>query len=66
MWMKSKFVNHVIITYSMKKRDKKIHGFEMLIFWKCTVILSISRNYLQIPSLDNILLEILHCQIQLF
>ena len=27
--MKSKFVNHVIITYWLKKRNKKIHGFEM-------------------------------------
>ena len=47
--------NHVIITCWLKKKDKKIHVVEPLIFfffWKRTVQ-SISKNSLQTPSLDT-------------
>ena len=49
--------SHVIITYWVKKKNKKIHVFEILIFWKRTIILSISINSLQMPSSDDILWE---------
>ena len=59
MWVKSKFVlwqprYYILLT---EKKDMKVHVLEILIFWKCTVILSISINSLQIPSLEDIHLE---------
>ena len=46
-----------------EKKDKKVHVFEILIFWKYilifwkyTVILPVSIKSLQIPSLDDIVL----------
>ena len=62
MSMKSKFVlsryyvitYHVIITYWLKKEDKNTHVFEVLIFSEYVLLLSISRNPLQKPSIDDI------------
>ena len=61
--MKSKTVLWQAHYYNLlaEKKDKKIHVLQILIFRKPTVILSISRNSLQIPPLDDILWEILHC-----
>ena len=39
-----------------EKEDKKIHVFEVLIFPENILLLQISRNSLQTPSLDDILL----------
>ena len=59
MRRKNKFVlwQHVIIRYWLKKNDQKIHIFEVLIFFENVLLLSVSRNYLQAPSLDYILME---------
>ena len=35
--------NHVIITYWLKKKDMKIHTFEVLIFWKRTVTVNLKN-----------------------
>ena len=58
MWVKSEFVLRKPRYYNLltEKKDKKIHVFEIIILWKRTIILSVSRNSLQISSLDDILL----------
>ena len=58
MWVKSEFVLWKPRYYNLltEKKDKKIHVFEIIILWKRTIILSVSRNSLQISSLDDILL----------
>ena len=38
------------------KKDKKIHVFEVLIFFENILSLSVSRNFLQVPSLVDIIL----------
>ena len=48
--------NHVIITYWLKKRIRKFMFLKYSFFWKRTVILSFSRNYLQMPSSYDILM----------
>ena len=47
--------NKIIITYWMKKNYKKVHIFEVLIFFKNILLLSFSRNSLQTPSLYDII-----------
>ena len=56
MWVKSKLVLWKPGCYNLlsKKKDKKIHKFLKYSFlWKHTVKLSISRNSVPIPSLDD-------------
>ena len=56
MWAKSKFVLCQPRYYNLltEKNYKKIHVFEVLIFFEDVPLLSISRNSLQTPSLDDI------------
>ena len=42
------------------KSNKKIHVFEVLIFFENLQVLSVSRNSLQTPSLDQALFEKFH------
>ena len=48
--------NRVTMNLLTEKEDKKIHVFEVLIFPENILLLQISRNSLQTPSLDDILL----------
>ena len=58
MWVKSTFFvfDHVIITYSLKKNIRKFR-FWSNHFFEDVPLLSISRNSLQTPSLDDIFLR---------
>ena len=49
-------VNRVTMNLLTEKEDKKIHVFEVLIFSENIQWMQISRNSLQTPSLDHILL----------
>ena len=55
--MKSKFVLWQPRYYNLftVKNNKKIHVFEVLIFFENLQLLSVSRNPLQTPSLDHAL-----------
>ena len=48
--------NRVTMNLLTEKEDKKIHVSEVLIFPENILLLQISRNSLQKPSLDDILL----------
>ena len=56
MWVKSKFVLWQSLYYNllMERNDKQILIFEVLIFFEKVMLLSISINYLQTPSLIDI------------
>ena len=67
MWVKSKFGLWQPRYYNLLT-EKSIRKFTFLkysFFGNVNVILSISRNCVQIPPLDNIG-KILHCQIKSF
>ena len=56
MWVKSKFVLWQSLCYNLltERNDKQILIFEVLIFFEKVMLLSISINYLQTPSLIDI------------
>ena len=58
MWVKSKFVLWQSLYYNLltEKNDKQILIFEVFIFFEKVMLLSISINYLQTPSLNDIIL----------
>ena len=58
MWVKSKFVLWQSLYYNLltEKNDKQILIFEAFIFFEKVMLLSISINYLQTPSLNDIIL----------
>ena len=44
------------LTYWLKKKEKKIHVFEVTIFFENVALLSVSRSSLQTLSLDDLFL----------
>ena len=58
MWVKSKFVLWQSLYYNLltEKNDRQILIFEVFIFFEKVMLLSISINYLQTPSLNDIIL----------
>ena len=58
MWVKSKFVLWHSLYYNLltEKNDRQILIFEVFIFFEKVMLLSISINYLQTPSLNDIIL----------
>ena len=58
MWVKSKFVLWQSLYYNLltEKNDEQILIFEVFIFFEKVMLLSISINYLQTPSLNDIIL----------